>query len=229
MIGFIFLAIYFSFGFSVNNFKKKFIELLKANLFTFLILSLLLIPTIFICIYAYPRPHYLIMQVPFLLFSTALVLSSFNIKIDNPINKTFVLSFIWFFVTPAAEDFSYFTLFREEDSFCNVETIHYLKNNKFKKDTISIFDLEGGLVNLLPKKFTDNDFYYTDNKNIEISNYILKNKIDILYITPTLLVLNKVKIDTIFQDLIKEPKKYGYVVIKPGKFIPYLLIKDSIE
>jgi hypothetical protein len=229
MIGLMFFAIYFSFGFSIDNFKKNFIELLKGNCITIFLLSLILIPTIFICIYAYPRSHYLIMQVPFLILVGAIILSSFDIKIEKEINKSVVIATIWFFVTPAAEDFSYFSLFREEESFCNQATIKYIKKNFSNNNTVSVFDVEGGLTNLLSTNFTDLGFYYTDNKNIEIGKYIKQKKIDILYITPTLLMLNKSKTDSVLNNLIKEPQKYGYVAHKTGTFTPYLLIKKDIE
>ncbi len=50
-----------------------------------------------------------------------------------------------------------------------------------------------------------------------------------LYITPTLTMLNKAKSDTVLLDLLQHPQKYGYVVQKTGNFTPYLLIKESIE
>ncbi len=165
MIGSMFLIIYFSSGSSLSKFKEQFSSLLKSNIFTISVLFILFLSTVFISIYAYPRAHYLILQVPFLILLIAFIFSSFSVQIEKEINKCVVLSVIWFFVSPAAEDFSYFNLFRKEESFCNLETVTYLKKKFHTKDTVSVFDLEGGLTNLLPRHFTDNNFYYTDNKN----------------------------------------------------------------
>ena len=227
MVGAMFLIIYLSFGATAKYFFKRFLILIKANLFTLFMLFLVLAPTVFICIYAYPRHHYILLQVPFLMLFIALVFSSFNIEIDKPMQKIVVLSFVWFYVTPAAEDFRYYNLFRQEDSNCNATTIKYIRKNFPLNKKISILDAEGSMTNLMPTNFVNYNQEFVYDKDVVLSNFIAVKKIDIIYITPTLLALKKVKKDTIFSHILNQPEKYGYFKQKTGNFVPYLLIKKN--
>ncbi|MFN8282454.1 MAG: hypothetical protein U0U67_04525 [Chitinophagales bacterium] len=227
MVGSMFLIIYLSFGATAKHFTKRFLILIKANLFTFFMLSLVVAPTVFICIYAYPRHHYVLLQVPFLMLLAAVALSSFNIEIDQPMHKIIVLSFVWIYVTPAAEDFRYYNLFRQEDSTCNATTIKYIRKHFPSNKRTTIFDAEGSMTNLMPPNFVNYNQEYVYEKDAVLSDFINTKQIDIIYVTPTLLALKKVKNDTVFSDLLNQPEKYGFFKQKTGNFVPYLLIKDT--
>ena len=228
MVGIMFIVIYFSFGATSKNFLKRFIILIRSNLFTIFMLLLLLIPSVLICIYAYPRHHYILLQVPFLLLLCAIALSSFNIEIDQPMHKIIVLAFIWFFVTPEAEDFEYYTLFRPQSSLNNLSAIKYIKNNFDTKDTIRVFDLEGGMTNLLPGNFVNYNYSYLKDRNKNsLSNFLITNKFNIIYKTPILTALKSVQNDTILFDMLKYPEHYGYYKQKTGNFTDSLLIRKD--
>lgn len=227
MVGAMFLIIYLSFGATAKYFFKRFLILIKANLFTLFMLFLVLAPTVFICIYAYPRHHYILLQVPFLMLLFALIFSSFNIEIDKPMQKIVVLSFVWFYVTPAAEDFKYYNLFRQEDSNCNAITIKYIRKIFPLNKKTSILDAEGSMTNLMPTNFINYNQEFVYDKDVVLSNFIAVKKIDIIYITPTLLALKKVKNDSVFTEMLNQPEKYGYFKQKTGNFVPYLLIKKN--
>ncbi|WP_423164934.1 hypothetical protein, partial [Stenotrophomonas maltophilia] len=137
-----------------------------------------------------------------------------------------VLSFVWFFVTPESEDFKYYNLFRQEESTCNESTLKYIKKT-YDNKPISIFDVEGSLTNLLPSNFTNYNEEFIYQKDARVSHFISSKKIDLIYITPTLLSLKKVKKDSIFHDLLNEPEKYGFFKQKTGNFTPYLLVKKD--
>lgn len=226
MVSSMILVIYFSFGATAKHFFRRFLVLIKVNLFTFSMLALIMVPTVFICIYAYPRHHYILLQVPFLMLLFAIALSSLNIEIDQPLHKIFVLSFVWFFVTPEAEDFKYYNLFRQEESTCNETTLKYIKRT-YEDQKISIFDVEGSMTNLLPSNFSNYNEEYIYKKDARVSDFIFAKKIDLIYITPTLLSLKKVKNDSIFYDLLNQPEKYGFFKQKTGNFTPYLLVKKD--
>lgn len=228
MVSSMFLIIYFSHGATAKHFYKRFLILIKANLFTLFMFLLLMGPTVLICIYAYPRHHYVLLQVPFLLLLCSIILSSLNIEIEQPMHKIIVLAFIWFFVTPEAEDFEYYTLFRQQDDRSNLSSIQYIKKNFTTKDTIRVFDLEGGMTNLLPGNFINSNYSYLKDRNkILLSSFLLTNKFNIIYKTPTLTSIKSVQNDTVLFDMLKYPEKYGYFEQKSGNFVPTLLIRKQ--
>lgn len=227
MVSMMLFTVYFSFTKTIKDKRKKVYSLAKDNLFTLFVLLLFTIPSLFVCIYAFPRQHYLLLQVPFLLLLISLSISSITVEIYKSTQKLFVIAVVWFFVMPTAEDFEYFRLFRKEESLCNLKSIQYIKNNFTSKDTIRVFDLEGGMTNLLPANFENKDYIYLRDRNkISLSSFLQENKFDIIYKTPTLTMLNSVQQDTILFDLVKNPQKYGYIEQKTGNFTPSLLIKQ---
>ena len=226
MISAILFGTYFSFTQTIKNKRERMYVLLKDNVFTFFVITIFTLPSIFVCIYAYPRPHYLLLQVPFFLLLIALLISSITVTIYKSVQKIVVLATVWFFAMPVAADFSYFKMFRKEDSLCNVKSIQYIKKNFASKDTIHIFDLEGGVTNMLPPNFVnDNYLYLRDRKTVLLSDFLLNHKFDIIYKTPTITGLNSTQNDTILKDMFNNPAKYGYYEQKTGNFAMRLLIK----
>ena len=184
------------------------------------------LPSFIVCIYAYPRQHYLLLQVPFFLLLIGLAISSITVEIYKSAQKIVVVAVVWFFVMPVSEDFDYFRMFRNEESLANQKSLKYIKQHYTSKDTIHVFDLEGGMTNLLPANFVNNNYIYLRDRNkILLSDFLLSNKYDIIYKTPILTMLNSVQQDTILFDLLKNPAKYGYLEQKTGNFVPALLIK----
>jgi hypothetical protein len=127
---------------------------------------------------------------------------------------------------PVAEDFNYFRMFRQEESLCNLKTVQYIKAHFSGKDTIHVFDMEGGITNMLPANFVNNNYMYLRDRNkISLSDFLKESKYEIIYKTPTLSMLNSVQKDTVLFDLLKNPEKYGYFEQKTGNFTPSLLLK----
>jgi len=226
MVCAILLVVYFSFTKTSMNKRRRFFALVKDNVLTISILCLFTFPSVIVCIYAYPRDHYLLIQVPLLLLAVSLAISSITVEIVKPIQKIIVVATIWFFVMPVAEDFNYFTLYRKVDSLANLETVKYVKKNLMTKDTVRMFDVEGGMINFLPENYT-NDYYLWKRNKEKMSAFILRNNFDIIYNTPTLTELNCVQNDTVLFDILANPEKYGYYNQKTGDFTPYLLIKKK--
>ena len=219
-------GVYLSFTKSTKHKRKRIFILIKNNLITIFVLMLVTFPSVIVCIYAYPRSHYLLLQVPFLLIIIAILISSIVVEIAKPIQKIVVIATIWFFVMPVAEDFTYFTMFRKEDSLANLQTVKYVKKNLMTKDTVRMFDVEGGMINFLPLNFT-NEYYLWKRDTQLLSDFILKQNFDIIYKTPTLSDLNCVQKDSVLFDLLNNPDKYGYYNQKIGDFTPSLLIKKK--
>lgn len=226
MVSIMLFGVYFSFTKTIKDKRKKVFSLAKDNLFTLLVVFLFALPSFIVCIYAYPRQHYLLLQVPFMLLLIGLAISSITVEIYKSAQKIVVVAVVWFFVMPVSEDFDYFRMFRNEESLANQKSLKYIKQHYTSKDTIHIFDLEGGMTNLLPANFVNNNYIYLRDRNkILLSDFLLSNKYDIIYKTPILTMLNSVQQDTILFDLLKNPTKYGYLEQKTGNFTPTLLIK----
>lgn len=226
MVSIMLFGVYFSFTKTIKDKRKKVFSLAKDNLFTLLVVFLFALPSFIVCIYAYPRQHYLLLQVPFLLLLIGLAISSITVEIYKSAQKIVVVAVVWFFVMPVSEDFDYFRMFRNEESLANQKSLKFIKQHYTSKDTIHVFDLEGGMTNLLPANFVNNNYIYLRDRNkILLSDFLLSNKYDIIYKTPILTMLNSVQQDTILFDLLKNPAKYGYLEQKTGNFVPALLIK----
>ena len=226
MVSIMLFGVYFSFTKTIKDKRKKVFSLAKDNLFTLLVVFLFALPSFIVCIYAYPRQHYLLLQVPFFLLLIGLAISSITVEIYKSAQKIVVVAVVWFFVMPVSEDFDYFRMFRNEESLANQKSLKYIKQHYTSKDTIHVFDLEGGMTNLLPANFVNNNYIYLRDRNkILLSDFLLSNKYDIIYKTPILTMLNSVQQDTILFDLLKNPAKYGYLEQKTGNFVPALLIK----
>jgi hypothetical protein len=192
------------------------------------VIFLFALPSFFVCVYAYPREHYLLLQVPLFLLIVAMVVSSISVNIYKSVQKIIVIAVIWFFVTPEAEDFSYFRMFRADDNLSNQTSVKYIKNYFPATDTVRVFDVEGNVTNMLPPNFVNvNHIYLRDRNKILLSDFILQNGFDIIYNTPTISKLNSVQKDTVFFDMLKSPEKYGYFEQKTGNFAMNLLIKKK--
>ncbi len=226
MVSIMLFGVYFTFTKTIKDKRKKVFSLAKDNLFTLLVVFLFALPSFIVCIYAYPRQHYLLLQVPFLLLLIGLAISSITVEIYKSAQKIVVVAVVWFFVMPVSEDFDYFRMFRNEESLANQKSLKYIIQHYTSKDTIHVFDLEGGMTNLLPANFVNNNYIYLRDRNkILLSDFLLSNKYDIIYSTTTLTMLNSVQQDTVLFDLLKNPAKYGYLEQKTGNFTPALLIK----
>ncbi len=225
MVSFMLFIVYFSFTKTSKDKRKRFKALASDNILTLIVLFLFAAPSFMASIYAYPRQHYLLLQVPLLLLLTGLVISSVSVEIEKSLQKITVVGTIWFFVTPEAEDFTYFSLFRQEESLCNLKTVRYIKSNFTTKDSVRVFDVEGYMTNLLPSNFTNYNEVYYRNRNIILSDFLKTHDFDIIYKTPTLTMLNNVQKDTALFNFLKNPEQYGYYEQKTGNFTPVLLLK----
>ncbi len=223
----ILFAVYFSFTKIVANKKASIFAIIKNNIYTISVLILFTLPSVFVCIYAYPRSHYLLLQVPLWLLAISLLISSLTTVAENmDMQKIIVIAVVWFFVMPTAADFSYFRMFRKEENLSNQKSVQYIKTHFNTKDTLRVFDVDGGVTNLLPGNFINNNYIFLQQRDtIFLSDFLLQGKYDIIYNSPTLTKLNSVKKDSVLFDMVKNPEKYGYIEQKTGNFATSLLIR----
>ncbi|MFN8267672.1 MAG: hypothetical protein U0T31_06695 [Chitinophagales bacterium] len=220
-------GVYFSFTKMVENKKARVFAAIQDNLYTIFALTVFTLPSVFVCIYAYPRSHYLLLQVPLWLLAISLLLSSFTMVVENmDMQKIIVIATVWFFVMPTAADFTYFRMFRKEADLSNQKSVQYIKTHFNTKDTFRVFDVDGGVTNLLPGNFINNNYIFLQERDtIFLSDFLLQGKYDIIYNSPTLTKLNSVKKDSVLFEMLKNPEKFGYIKQKTGNFATSLLIK----
>lgn len=179
------------------------------------------IPTFISSMIAYPRDHYLIMQIPFFIILLVIITNSF-LKVEPNFKLFLAIAILLFFAKPLSTNFDYFDLLREQKSLCNVTTANYLKSNYLKKG-FKVFDFEGNINSVLPANFTANSIDFFTSHSTLVSRYIDSSKVDIIYVTPSLLNSRFTQNDTTLRNWIETPGKYGYTKIKTGNFDPYLL------
>lgn len=225
MIALFMLIIYFSLNRKTSSFSHRIVSLLRMNLWSLLMLLLMLLSSVVVCIYAYPREHYLLLQVPFLLVSISLLISAVSIERQDTYSKYIVLGVVWFFVTPESEDFRYFSLPDVNGKLPNQKAISLIKKEFTQKDSIRIFDVEGYVRTMLPANFTDYNSAFFADTTILPSNHILQNKIDIVYVSSTFRLFNRITRDSIMTDMLKHPETYGYLSRKSAENINLLIRK----
>lgn len=200
-----------------NNIKNRFIQ--HHLLLFFLLIGIL--PVILSSIYAYPRMHYMVMLFPISLFIIAMLFDKIELKYD----AYFVLVIFSLFAVFGAKsnDFKYFDMFGSNKGLMNQKTIQYLEK-KYKNDSITILDVEGGLSTMMIQNFTSiNPNQIFQDSSIRFSDIIINQQPDIIYVTPTLLRLKKIKSDSTFQKMLLKPKNYNYIRQKTSILDAYLL------
>jgi hypothetical protein len=185
------------------------------------ILFIWCIPTFISSFIAYPRDHYLLLQIPFYLMILILFIQSI-IKITSNFTVFIIISILLLLAKPSSINFDYFDLLRKEKSRCNAVTINYLME-KYPTNEIKIFDFEGDINTMLPANFTANNIDFFTKGSTIVSRYFDSAKMDIIYVTPTLLNTRFTKDDTLLKNWITTPERYGFQKIKTGNFEPYLL------
>ena len=207
---------------AIQQFKKSTIlSAFHPNNDLLKILFIWCIPTLASSIIAYPRDHYLILQIPLYLILTVVFIDSI-LKLELNLKLFTLIAIVLFFAKPSAANFDYFDLLRKEKSLSNVTTIQYLQK-KYPTKIVKVFDFEGDINTMLPKNFTSNSIDFFKSGSTVVSKYIDSAKIDIIYITPSLLHSRFTQNDTLLKAWISSPEKYDFQKVKTGNFEPYLL------
>ncbi|MFN8283487.1 MAG: hypothetical protein U0U67_09755 [Chitinophagales bacterium] len=210
-----------------STIKKENLSAIKSTFRSFSgLLKILLIwciPTFISSMIAYPRDHYLILQIPFYLLLFVIIVNTL-LKIELNIKLFFIIALLLLFAKPFANSFDYFNLLRKEKSLCNFTTANYLIQH-YKQKEVNVFDFEGNINSLLPDNFTANSVDFFTSQSTSVSRYIDSAKTDIVYITPSLLHSKFTENDTTLKKWLSSPEKYGFTKIKTGNFDAYLLSK----
>ena len=118
---------------AIQQFKKSTIlSAFHPNNDLLKILFIWCIPTLASSIIAYPRDHYLILQIPLYLILTVIFIDSI-LKLELNLKLFTLIAIVLFFAKPSAANFDYFDLLRKEKSLSNVTTVQYLQKNIQRK------------------------------------------------------------------------------------------------
>lgn len=208
-----------------SHILKNILENLKQRKFLFIILLIWCIPTTISSFIAYPRAHYLFLQIPLFALMVAIIIQSIFIS-SNKYIVFCIITICLFFAKPASKSFDHFDLLRKEKSLCNYTTAKYLANN-FKNKQVKVFDFEGNINSILPANFTMNSVDFFTTASTVVSKFIDSTQTDIIYITPSLINSKFTEKDTVLKNWIAFPEKYGFNEIRTGKFDAYLLRRVS--
>ncbi|MCO5249641.1 MAG: hypothetical protein M9887_11920 [Chitinophagales bacterium] len=213
-------------------FKNKYLEILnnsfKRNRLVLIILLLWVFPTIISCILIYPRLHYMIFHYILLIFLIALLV--FPSSKEKPMfrKSSFLFSLILLAVVfvrfPSTNDYSYFDLYRKEKSMANLRTVEKIQSYHFQ-DSVRVLENEGGMNLFLGDKYI---WIRGFMKDTTWTGYLEKEKVDIIYVTPSLTKYPTLESDSTWFDFQLTPEKYGFEKIKTGNHTPFLYIREKL-
>lgn len=213
---------------SFNHFFSNLIRSLRKNALVLLVLFIFIAPSLISCFVIYPRDHYMIFHYFFILFFASVIIF-FKPKGSPVYDKySFIFSilvlFIVYWLMPSTQAYDHFDLWRKEKSQANLKTVEALRAYEFT-DSIRIVENEGG-INL----FLNDNYIWIRGfmKDTSWTSYIENEKVDIIYVTPSLVKYPSLKSDTSWVLFERNPEIYGFEKVLTGNHQPYLYIKKNL-
>lgn len=200
----------------------------KKNTLSIIILLLIIAPTLASCFVIYPRSHYMVFHYIPLIFIIGILF--FSKPLGSKSFDKFTLLFSGIIITvvlllmPSTKDYDHFDLWRKENSQANLKSIEKIKSYNFT-GPINLLENEGGMNIFLGKNFS---WVRGFMKDTTWTAYLEKEKVDIIYVTPSLTKYPSLRKDSTWYDFEAHPEKYGYQKIQTGNFTPYLLIHQHL-
>lgn len=207
---------------------KTIITSFKKNTLSIVLLLLMVGPTVVSCFVIYPRDHYMVFHLIFVLFILSIIVFSKPVGSLSYDKYTFVFSITIILLTlwlmPSTKDYHHFDLWRKEKSQANLKTVEKLRAYHFT-DSIRILENEGGM-NL----FLDDNFVWIRGfmKDTTWTEYLNQEKVNVVYVTPSLTKYPTLKEDSTWYDFEENPEQYGFKKIMTGNHQPYLYIKKNL-
>lgn len=199
-------------------------------LFTLGVLLLILLPTFASSFLIYPRDHYLIMQVLLVVLFIVLSLNTLKITFNNSLIILLVFLFA-FMIAPRAEKFEYFNLLRKNEGRPNYEAIKKLNEIYTGKDTLTIFEHEGGIINFIEGSEEKRRWLSRLGLDTTFVPYIQRERVNVIYHSDFLYLDPKINQDSTWHRFIANPELYGFVKINlensPGS--RFLLVEESFH
>jgi hypothetical protein len=209
-------------------FTRTVLQNMSRNMLMVILLILFAIPSILSCIVIYPRLHYLILQVPLVILAACLIF--FSQPVERPAkdwhNILLSLSILiagWILM-PSLSKYDYFDLWRKENSQANLKTVEKLRAYNFRLP-IRLLENEGGMHLFLTDNYTWIRGFMKQEPWID---YIRNQRVDIIYVTPSLIKYPSLAADSTWPTFRDHPEQFGYQRISTGQHEPYLLISKSL-
>lgn len=200
----------------------------KNNTLSLLILLLMIAPTLASCFIIYPRTHYMIFHYIPLIYIVGILFFSKSLACKTYDQYTFIFSGVIIglvlLLMPSTKDYHHFDLWRKETSQANLKTIEKIKSYNFT-EPIHLLENEGGM-----NIFLGNNYSWIRGfmKDTTWTAYLEKEKVDIIYVTPSLVKYPTLRQDSTWSDFEAQPEKYGYEKVHTGHFTPYLMIRQHL-
>jgi hypothetical protein len=194
---------------------------------SFLASLLMLLPLPISILLIYPREHYLILQLPLVfciisLWFTGRTSHSY-LMTGIIIFSIFVFSLIG---SPKAKDFVYFDLYRNKPhEMRNYHAVQYIRKLNIQ-DSIKVIDNEGYFNNFL-RPFKDRGWGGYEAKS-DFYTFMKQKKINLLYVTPTLVEDKYLSKDSNFVHLMEKPEDFGFYRQSFGNYDAYFLINKEL-
>ncbi len=209
-------------------FTSALLSNLRRNMLVIVLLMLFVAPSLAASVTIYPREHYMLLHVPIVILMACLLFFSQPDERPDKMWHNQLLSIVILIVSwilmPSPKDYDYFDLWRKEHSLANLKTVEKLRSYNFKPP-VRLLENEGGMNLFL----TDNYIWIRGFMQQEPwTEYIANQRVDIIYVTPSLEKYPTLKADTTWPMFRDQPEMYGFEKVETGKHLPYLLIRKKI-
>jgi len=192
------------------------------------IFFLLALPSFLASFIVFPREHYFLLQLPFLLWMVAMPFVQVTNILFRPVAGNFlmpVLVIVLAIFSPTAKKFEYFHLWHFTEGTPNSDAYRLIQPLKGTKRLV-IMENEGGLAKLVKgaqwvrgfEKTIDQGFY----------DFMADKDPDIIYVTPALSRDLRYSLDGQWMVFSQSPYSFGYTkVALPPSTNYYLLVRDK--
>jgi|GEM_PF-2967032 len=198
----------FSFGQWWQHMKGRWLE--------WLLLAIVIGPTFISVILIFPREHYMVMQVMFLMTLILSVSYGFTgwqspVKDRSRLGLVSGVAFLLLILAPSAKGRAYFDNFRDVKGNFNKQAV--LKLEKFQplKDKVIVSEDEGGIVFFLREE-QKKHYKWTPAmwKQTPFTQYADSMSTELYYITPLMLYDDRYRYDAGWQDFLKHYRDHGF-------------------
>jgi hypothetical protein len=190
-----------------------------------LVLLLLAAPAAMASILIFPREHYFMLQLPFILYLAALPFTGISYSGKKAGLVLLLLIFLLPVLAPSAKKFTYFHLWHHTEGTPN--NLAFRKLNQLKgTERLVIMDNEGGMAKLIKGAVWVRGF----EKELErgFYDFLAVTNPDIIYVTPALQRDKRYMLDGQWMIFSMNPQSFGYkkVPLPPSNNF-YLLVRDE--
>lgn len=209
-----------------KQFRFQFIKHLSKSRFYALVLAFFIFPSILSCVFVFPRQHYILLQMLFLVVVIVSILNDSFEKIN--FKQLYFLPFgvALFFMTPNIKSYTFLKVNTSVNNLCNKELTTYLIKN-YADNNHTIFTNMPFVRGMLPTNFREVNTIFDKKKNKPFTHYLDSANIDLVIVNPTLLRDPHVMSDSTWLDFYQHAEKYHFKKVEYNSCETYLLVKTT--